>query len=472
MQCLTEWTSVSRSCPIDRLPFTSYHVVDRCAEGAAVDESSVSARRANYVTRETIAIATPESNIETDAEDDNNDNDTCAICQQRVPGSTLVLCDVCNLGHHLSCAFLSRVPRANWLCDPCRAALVAQRAASRAPLSTANSLHSRVARERSTIQHLRQSRANRLITQHSMESLSRLPFSSQRHAPDDLEPDPIIVFLKSHRTPGWNFRESVSAVESAGNRVGSVMRLEESFKRKQEQDQRLEEERNRAVQAQKRKQDEEEALWAQFKTAKKVNRNESSLTRNLSSSSSSSISTAAVAAPQLKTRVPSNISEGKGKRPLHHLPSDLEASESHASSVIPSAKGKERAIDPSFIPIPSSSTLHSRIPSSSSTSSTTSNLAASSPISTATTVSAKPPNIKARIATVVKGILDPMFKSNRISKDQYKYIAKDATSTIFQELTGGREDGEVIDFDNLKVDTLRVKDISPPISTTPSPYTF
>ncbi|KAJ3047173.1 hypothetical protein HDU99_009566, partial [Rhizoclosmatium hyalinum] len=73
MQCLTEWTSVSRSCPIDRLPFTSYHVVDRCAEGAAVDESSVSARRANYVTRETIAIATPESNIETDAEEDEDD---------------------------------------------------------------------------------------------------------------------------------------------------------------------------------------------------------------------------------------------------------------------------------------------------------------------------------------------------------------------------------------------------------------
>ena len=52
----------------------------------------------------------------------------CKICRRKELGSTLILCDDCNLAYHLQCLrpALSEVPQGHWSCPVCKVTLLSE----------------------------------------------------------------------------------------------------------------------------------------------------------------------------------------------------------------------------------------------------------------------------------------------------------------------------------------------------------
>lgn len=110
--CIIEWSRNVPTCPIDRLPMRSISVTK---DGQELRSYRVKRRRLQEVEEE-LAQRDPGEAFNMDC--------FCEACGSGDREDRLLLCDGCDLGHHLECLVppLRAIPRGRWYCPTCEAA--------------------------------------------------------------------------------------------------------------------------------------------------------------------------------------------------------------------------------------------------------------------------------------------------------------------------------------------------------------
>lgn len=108
--CIEEWSQTVRTCPIDRLTFSKITIVENIRSARVIREISVADK--------SVVMAEPYEEEYADIDNDIH----CQLCNDSGHEETLLLCDSCNDGYHMSCLDppLTRVPEGHWLCYVCR----------------------------------------------------------------------------------------------------------------------------------------------------------------------------------------------------------------------------------------------------------------------------------------------------------------------------------------------------------------
>lgn len=102
--CIEEWSNNVQTCPIDRLEFNEIIVRSKFGpDGQLV-------RR--------VPVIVKQSTLDADADDDST---PCEVCRNTDREDTMLLCDGCNRGYHMSCLTppLTEIPQNSWYCDYC-----------------------------------------------------------------------------------------------------------------------------------------------------------------------------------------------------------------------------------------------------------------------------------------------------------------------------------------------------------------
>ncbi|RKF73016.1 PHD and RING finger domain-containing protein [Golovinomyces cichoracearum] len=144
--CLREWSQIANTCPFCRQAFNLVEVHD--AVGGKIISS--------YPVKDKKQVATLDPGIWLPEEEEEEENDSCPICNESTNPEALLLCDFCDANYHTYCVGLDEVPHGDWFCMECVDISVLHRPGTVGVNQTGLISRNRVPRTQATLRRTRQ----------------------------------------------------------------------------------------------------------------------------------------------------------------------------------------------------------------------------------------------------------------------------------------------------------------------------